>query len=105
MEQKYANVSKRELFNKIVFAQKAIGKFVDIEKFIYVLQSFDYKGFDKVILQTFFVVHLLQEKFKEYRVAWKLLVKKANQWLQQQNVVIDDEMKQNIMKVIHSLSF
>ena len=105
MEQKFTNVSKREFFNKIVLSQKAIGQFVDVETFINELQSFDYQGIDKIIIQTFFIVELLKEKFKEYKIEWKLLVKKANQWLKQQNVVINDEMKQIIMNIIQSLSF
>ena len=98
------SISKRECFNLIINSQKASGQFVDVELFIKELQSFDYKGIDKIIIQTFFIIELLQEQFKEFKVEWKLLVKKAQQWLNQQSVTIDEEMKQNIIDDFNLIS-
>ena len=96
--------SKKDYFKLIVNSQNAFGQFIDVETFIQELQSFDYKGIDKVIIQTFFIIQLLQELFKEFKTEWKLLVKKGVQWLNQQQFVIDDEMKQNIAQLIKSIS-
>ena len=53
-------------------------------------------GFVVVLLsELFFVVSLLEMKFNEFKTEWKLLVKKANNWLQQQ-VEINEEMKEKI---------
>ena len=97
--------TKRECFKLIINSQKATGRFTHVELFIDQLESFDYDEFDKIFIQTFFIVELLQIHFKEYKTEWKLFVKKANQWLEKQSVEISIEMKEKLMNLIHSISF
>ena len=97
--------TKRECFNLIVNSQNATGEFMNVESFIEAFDSFDYKNYNIIIIQTYFIVELLQIQFKEFKIEWKLLVKKANQWLEKQSVEISNEMKQKIMNLIHSISF
>ena len=63
------------------------------------------KNLIKIIIQTYFIVELLQNHFNEFKTEWNLLVKKPNQWLDKQSVEISDEIKQKIMNLIHSILF
>ena len=96
--------TKRECFNLIVNSQNASGQFINVETFIEELQSFDYKGIDKVVIQTFFIIQLLEEQFKEFKTEWRLLVKKANEWLATQNNEIPDEILVKIENLVNSFS-
>ena len=98
-------MSKREMFRKIIHSQKATGQFVDVESFVDELKSFNYGNLDKVVLQTFFIIHLLEVQFKELKIEWLLIATKALQWLKQQNVKIPDDIKSELSSIIQKMTF
>ena len=73
---------KQSSFNLIVNSQHVTGAFMNVEVFIHQFHSFNYEKYDKVHIQTYFIVELLQNHFNEFETEWRLLVKKANELLQ-----------------------
>ncbi|EDR25030.1 hypothetical protein EDI_255530 [Entamoeba dispar SAW760] len=93
---------KECLFEKIVKCQKAAGKFVGIDTLIKEIDKFKNTQFDQTVVQTFFVVQLLKEKFVENKIEWKLLVKKAEKWLETKQP-LPEEIKAQIMSLAKSI--
>ncbi|EKE40786.1 hypothetical protein ENU1_079300 [Entamoeba nuttalli P19] len=94
--------AKESLFEKIVKCQKATGEFVGVDTFIKEIDKFKNIQFDQAIVQTFFVVQLLHEKFIENKIEWKLLVKKAEKWLETK-LPLPEEIKAQIISLAKSI--
>ncbi|BFU22736.1 Vault protein inter-alpha-trypsin domain/von Willebrand factor type A domain containing protein, putative [Entamoeba histolytica] len=94
--------AKESLFEKIVKCQKATGEFVGVDTFIKEIGKFKNIQFDQTIVQTFFVVQLLHEKFIENKIEWKLLVKKAEKWLATK-LPLPEEIKAQIISLAKSI--
>ena len=97
-------MKKNEIFDEIILNQKANGEFNDLSFKIKEINELKNKQISFEILQTYFIVELLKEQFKERKGEWKLLVKKSEQWLSKQQQ-ISQELKDEIMKIIQSIEF
>ena len=97
--------TKQETFDEIINSQKASGEFINIESFIDEMKSFNYQSLNKIVVQTIFIIELLKYHFKEYKTEWNLMVKKAQQWIDSQNITIPDDMKAEMMKLIESMKY
>ncbi|EKE41764.1 hypothetical protein ENU1_045680 [Entamoeba nuttalli P19] len=92
-------VDKEIKFEKIIECQKANGEFVGVEEIIKEIITIQSNGIDNDVIQTFFVIHLLKERFSENKVEWKLVVKKAENWLESKPA-ISEEIKNRIISLV-----
>ncbi|EMH76381.1 hypothetical protein EHI8A_032340 [Entamoeba histolytica HM-1:IMSS-B] len=92
-------IDKEVKFEKIIECQKANGEFVGVEEIIKEIITIQINGIDNDVIQTFFVIHLLKERFSENKVEWKLVVKKAENWLASKPA-ISEEIKNRIISLV-----
>ena len=97
--------NKRPFFNSLVVTQKATGEFVGIETMILEMKGIQHDGIDQLVINTTFVILLLKKHFMEYQLEWKLMVKKAQQWLDNKHVTIPQDVIDSMTTIIDSLTF
>ncbi|EDR25073.1 hypothetical protein, conserved [Entamoeba dispar SAW760] len=92
------SVNKEIVFEKIIKCQKADGEFVGVQEIIKEITTIQSNNIDNEVIQTFFVIQLLKEKFPENKVEWKLIVKKSENWLASKPA-ISEEIKNRIISL------
>ncbi|GAB1225855.1 hypothetical protein ENUP19_0264G0023 [Entamoeba nuttalli] len=101
---KEVGTTKEQKYEEIIKCQKANGEFVGIDKIIKEIKEVEVGDVESSVIQTFFVIQILQEKFSENKVEWKLVVKKAENWLSSKPRLTED-IKTKIHSIVKSLQF
>ncbi|EDR23063.1 hypothetical protein, conserved [Entamoeba dispar SAW760] len=101
---KEIETTKEQKYEEIIKCQKANGEFINVDKIIKEIKEIEVDDIESSIIQTFFVIQLLQKKFNEHKIEWKLLIKKAENWLSNKPTLTED-IKIRIQSLIESLQF
>ncbi|EMS15505.1 hypothetical protein KM1_153170 [Entamoeba histolytica HM-3:IMSS] len=104
LRKKEVETTKEQKYEEIIKCQKANGEFVGVDKIIKEIKEVEVDDVESSVIQTFFVIEVLQEKFSENKVEWKLVVKKAENWLSSKPRLKED-IKTKIHSIVKSLQF
>ena len=97
--------TKQELLQLLIKSQQSSGEFNNIETFIPQLISFNYQGYPKNIIQSIFVILLIEIHFNDTMKLKKEIIQKTNNWLSKQNISVPIKIKDELKTIIKTMTF